>query len=199
MGQGGETVPLPLPRAGAASWKFQASTIDQNGTAAGTSFRFSSGSLELESAWLARPGGGPVESQVTIRNTAATAAVFDSSLLSVSVELQTPPASVYSQFEKRGAGTPLPPMATILRSGVNESIPTGGPGHSEKEGQYIPLAVINAADAHGLYIGSEWELGQFDVRTTASGSSGSVLTSLDVAPIGAADLIKQLPEDCKSR
>ena len=49
---------------------------------------------------------------VTIRNTAATAAVFDSSLLAVSVTLQTPPASVYSQFEKRGAGTP--PISSAL-------------------------------------------------------------------------------------
>ena len=45
MGQGGETVPLPLPRGGATGWTFRG--IGQNSTAA--SFRFSSGSLELES------------------------------------------------------------------------------------------------------------------------------------------------------
>jgi hypothetical protein len=120
--------------------------------------------------------------------------------------LATPNSSVYSQYEKRGAGTPLPPLELILSKGVNVSVPTGGPGHTEKEGQYIPLGFVTAEDTHGLFVGSEWELGHFDIATTDAAVSASassmnkqrhvLSTQLTVAPIEHADMTKHLPDDC---
>jgi hypothetical protein len=192
----GDSVPLPSPRGAPIDWVFKDATHNSSVAA----FRFTAGQLQLESVWAARSGGGPVDNAVTVTNAGSSAVVFDSALKSLDAKLMTPMHSVYSQYEKRGAGTPLPPMEVILHPGnnsanpgLNFTVPVGGPGHVEKEGQYIPLAYINAGDAHGLYIGSEWELGAFDVSTR--GGSDYLLTTLSVSPIGAADATKHLPED----
>ena len=80
--------------------------------------------LELQSMWTVRAGGGPVENAVIISAKSAAQASFDSSVRSMSTKLMSPVHSVYHQYEKRGAGAPLPPIAVILRSG-NSSSATG--------------------------------------------------------------------------
>ena len=196
----GCALPLPSPVSGAREWKLD--SIVQNSTTA--TYRFISGQLELESQWTARPGRGPIENVVSLLNKAMTTEVFDSTLRSALLVLSTPNSSVYSQYEKRGAGTPLPPLELVLAPYVNVSVPTGGPGHTEKEGQYIPLGFVTAEDTHGLFVGSEWELGQFDIVTTAAPVSASssmneqrhtLSTQIAIAPIEHADVAKQLQED----
>ena len=157
----GDSVPLPSPRSSNASasssllWVFQG--VTQNASAA--TFRFVAGQLQLESTWLARSGGGPIQNAVFVINLGSSPATFDSSLISASIKLMAPVGSVYSmyiyilyfkneelcieneelfikiddftRYEKRGAGTPLPPLEVILRPGANHSVPTGGPGHTE--------------------------------------------------------------------
>ena len=193
----GVVVPLPLPRGGSAlAWAFKDAA--QNETVA--TFRFAAGDLELESTWVARDGGGPVENRVQITNRGAAPAVFTSSLQSASTKLMTPPASVFSMHEKRGVGTPLEPMNIVLRPGLNMSVATGGPGrHAEVEGQYIPLAFIHAqgsrysGTAHGIYIGSEWELGHFHL--SSRGGANFLDTILTIKPIEPADSAKNLLDD----
>ena len=197
----GVAVPLPSPRGPSpVNWAFVNAT--QNSTAA-TIWFTAAGDLELESIWIARSGGGPIENMVQIRNGGFTAVVFDSSLESASMKLMPPPGAVFSMFEKRGVGVPLPPMDLILRpeDKLSFSVPTGGPGHgTELEGQYIPLAFIKAegshysGTAHGIYVGSEWELGHFNVTTRGSGSH-LVDTFLVIAPIDPANTTKHLPAD----
>ena len=197
----GCALPLPSPVSGAREWKLD--SIVQNVTTA--TFRFISGQLELDSHWTARPGPGPIENTVSLLNKATTVEVFDSTLRSAVLVLSTPNSSVYSQYEKRGAGTPLPPLELVLAPGANASVPTGGPGRTEKEGQYIPLGFVTAEDTHGLFVGSEWELGHIDIGTTAAllrASSSSMIeqrhtlsTQVAIAPIEHADVAKQLPED----
>ena len=193
----GDTVPLPSPRGSAAQdWTFKTSSLN----ASTAMFGFAAGELELESTWSVADGGGPVEHSMRITNLGTKSVSFGSSLQSFSAKLMTPMHSVYSQYEKRGAGTPEPPIEVILRSGndstalgVNFSVPVGGPGHVEQEGQYLPLAYINAGDSHGLYVGSEWELGRFEA--SSRGGRDYLLTTLSVYPIGSADAAKHLPED----
>jgi hypothetical protein len=203
----GDRVPLPLPRGAAAQaaapldsyWVFNHSAV--NASAASFHFTAVDKQLELQSMWTARAGGGPVENSVIISAISGTAqAIFDSSMRSMSTKLMSPVHSVFHQFEKRGAGAPLPPIAVILRSGnsssatgVNFSVPVGGPGRVAKEGQYMPLAFVDSGQNHGLYIGSEWELGRFDV--SSRGGASYQRTTISVSPIGAADAAKDLPED----
>lgn len=91
-------------------------------------------------------------------------------------------------------------MNVLLQQQLRFSIPTGGPGRgTEEEGQYIPLAYIKVEGSrysdtvHGLFVGSEWELGHFNVTTTASGDD--VDTFLVIAPIDPADGTKNLQAD----
>ena len=199
----GVEVPLPSPRAAAGlRWQFVNAT--QNSTDAAFRFAAPSSGLELTSSWSAQPGGGgPVENSVSIRATAGGTAVFDSALLSASTKLMTPPAAVFSMFEKRGVGTPLPPLDVVLQPEEKQafSVPTGGPGHgTEEEGQYIPLAFLKADGSHytdtvhGLYLGSEWELGHVNVTSRGSGRS-VVDTMIVVAPIDPANATKSLAAD----
>jgi len=190
----GDALPLPSPRgsAGPTAWQFK--SVTQNETTA--SFYFEAGPLQLESTWVARGGGGPVENYVLITNTGSKPAVFDSSLQSVAVKLMTPPSSVFSMYEKRGAGTPLPPMEIAWRPGLSFTVPTGGPGHTAKEGQFLPVTYISATGSrygttmHGLYIGSEWELG-----TVAISTRKVDITTVSINPIGQADPAKNLAAD----
>ena len=91
-------------------------------------------------------------------------------------------------------------MNILLQDQLSLSIPTGGPGRgTEEEGQYIPLAYIKVEGSHysdtvhGLFVGSEWELGHLNVTTTASGDE--VDTFLVVAPIDPANATKHLQAD----
>jgi hypothetical protein len=188
----GDALPLPAPRGAQASWRFTHAT--QNKTVA--SFYFEAGPLQLESTWVARDGGGPVDNSVIVRNSGSKPVVFDSSLKSCAVKLMTPTSSILSMYEKRGAGTPLPPMEIVWRPGLSSSVPTGGPGYTEKEGQYLPMTFITATGSrytgtrHGIFIGSEWELGTVDVSTRKVD-----ITALSISPIGRADPAKNLAAD----
>ena len=48
--------------------------------------------------------------------------------------------------------------------------------------RYIPLAYLTADDAHGLYVGSEWELGsfQFDAQNIRADRNGLMALNVQV-------------------
>jgi hypothetical protein len=147
--------PLPVPVGASDSWRFVSAT--SNETTA--TFQFAAGALQLQSVWAARPGGGPIENTVTVTNTGAAPATFNSTLKSAALQLVVPevidepgtPLTTMNMFEKRGAGTPMPPLSLFMGP-VNKTISTGGPGyHVEDEGQYIPLAYFQG-DRVGFYV-----------------------------------------------
>lgn len=180
---GPQSVPLPVSGAATGTWKFIGKTAGN----ASTSFAFQNGALSLVSVWSGRnPGPGPVEHTVRIVNTASTPAVFNSSLRNIDLKVRgVNQQSRFHAWSKTGFGKPeykdIP-----LTPGVKSTIPTGGP--TSGEGQYIPFGLISVDDTHGMYVGSEWELGSLILGTT-EGAGSDLEVSISTTYLEGSDQI----------
>ena len=184
VSNGPQLVPLPVPGAATGAWKFISKTAGD----ASTSFAFRNGALSLVSVWSGRnPGPGPVEHSVHVVNTASSPAVFNSSLRNIDLVARgVNKQTRFHAWSKTGFGKPeykdIP-----LTSGARITIPTGGP--TSGEGQYIPFGLISVDDAHGMYVGSEWELGSFILGTT-EGAGSDLEVSLATTFLEGSDQIQ---------
>jgi hypothetical protein len=99
----------PTVAAAPFQWVFASATVNQ--TVA--TFRFTAGSMLLESVWWysappagvgdgAGAGAGPIENAVVITATGDATAVFGCGVQSAAVKLMVPVGSVLSMYEKRG-------------------------------------------------------------------------------------------------
>ncbi|HEY3396164.1 MAG TPA: LamG-like jellyroll fold domain-containing protein [Armatimonadota bacterium] len=155
-------VPLPGVQVGAdyqaVPWQFREATEDRT-QGHQVTFRFTCAApaLELTSVWRARPGPGPVENEVSVKNTSTGAVTFGPGLAAASVDLTADAAVTLHRADKTNVGQgrvyedALGPNATFTtNSGV------------------IPLIMLGVGSMHGAYLGFEWELGGFTVATPAN-------------------------------
>ena len=158
---------VPLPVAGNQSaWQFSGFTNSSDGERISEILSFTSGDLRLESIWVAgRTGGGPITNAVRVENTGIAPAVYDSSIRSADLHVETSGSTSFHAFSKTGAGPPEAKQQ-LVSGGLEFTLPCGGP--TSGEGQFIPLGMLNVEDAYGMYVGFEWELGAMTVNASTA-------------------------------
>lgn len=138
----------------AAQWQFQEARIDAGkGTRLTLRFICASTGLILDSEWWARPGPGPVRHALTLRNPSAFP-VGIGSQPSLALDLIAPAAELYAwHFNDEGGGGKFE-ASGIFRDAVVPGYAqkiVATPGYDE-----IPLVILDAAGAEGVYAGMEW-------------------------------------------
>lgn len=127
--------------------------------------------LELKSVWIARPGPGPVENQVTIENKSGSPLIYSPGIAAGGLRLTADKGVTLWSFEKTSVGQGHLDRE-LIRPGTHRSI----------DGRFIPFIMFDVGSAHGAYVGYEWELGFFQI---ASGSDPLDLTT-SIFPITEA-------------
>lgn len=160
------------------NWKYRNATTDNsNGNKLILHFFSTSPNLTLESKWEAKPGVGPVENSVSIRNNTGENITFlDPDVISANIKLTSDSTATLWRFNKgRYLGKKDPrdkPIVNSKQIGANDSITyylsNDGNGSSpEGINSHLPFQVINVNSGHGLYIGYEWSFGVFKNQTGA--------------------------------
>ncbi len=153
---GGQVVPLLYSVSGIVpDWKFQESIIDTtDGTKLELTFISTKPKLELKSIWLARPGAGPVENWVLIKNISGEELIFDANMPAANLQLKTNIPAILHYFEKTDIGNGKV-FSELLSTDC----------HIVTDSKMMPFVMLDVDATHGLYIGYEWELGGFKVTT----------------------------------
>lgn len=139
----------------AAQWRFKEARVDTcEGTKLTLRFISAATDLILDSEWWARPGPGPVRHAMTLRNPSARP-VGIGRQTSLGLDLIAPAAAELHawHFSDEGGGGKFE-ASGIFRDAVapgylQKIVAT--PGYDE-----IPLVVLDAAGAEGVYVGMEW-------------------------------------------
>ncbi len=152
------------------TWRFAgASAEHRDGHKLTLRFECTDPAMEWTSQWHARPGGGPIHHHMSVTNrstqsvTIGEQPTFDLDLTGV--------AALWS-FHSDG-GTPDP--VGVYRHAL-VGIPPGR-RHSVRtvpSGAFIPLAVFEADDRQGVYVGLEWSYCRIETVTLAGGSGPAV-------------------------
>ena len=154
----------------ATAWEFQDARLDTGeGTRLTLRFRSAASGLELDSEWWARPGPGPVRHAMTLRNPSART-VGIGCQPSLQLDLAAPGAEgllCWHISDEGGGGKFATPgvFRDPVAPGYARRI-VATPGYDE-----IPLVILDAAGAEGVYVGMEWSLAHLDLaaRRTAGG------------------------------
>ena len=160
------------------NWKFKNGTIEKsNGVKLTLHFFSTSPNLELESKWEAKPGVGPIENSVAIRNNTGGNITFqDVTIISANIKFTSDSIASLWRFNKgRYLGNKDPrdkPIVTSDKLGANDSITcylSNDANGASPEGinSHLPFQVIDINSRHGLYIGYEWSFGVFKNKTGA--------------------------------
>jgi hypothetical protein len=153
---GGKVVPLLNSVSGIVpDWKFLESIIDTtDGTKLELTFISTKPELELKSTWLARPGAGPVENWVTIKNISGEELICDANMPAANLQIKTDNPAILHYFEKTDIGNGKV-FSELLSTNCN----------IDTDSKMMPFVMLDVDATHGLYIGYEWELGGFKVTT----------------------------------
>jgi hypothetical protein len=155
-------VPLPGEKSVAVGateyaphWKFVGAKEDRtDGYTVTLTFASAMPKLRLKSVWQARSGQGPVENWVTIENQSGGNVIFSPDIVATRLNLQADGQVRLHRAEKTQVDwgkvhyAPLGPKATVT---------TGN--------DMIPLMIFDVGEKHGLYLGFEWEIGGFQVKS----------------------------------
>jgi len=139
------------------NWTYVGSTEDKTGGYTVT-LRFASAipALELKSIWVARPGPGPVENQITIENKSGGAVVYTPDIAASVLRMRGDKSIRLWSFEKTSLGQGHI-GSDLIQSGV----------HISKDSRYVPFIMLDVDSGHGAYIGWEWELGMVRVASAS--------------------------------
>ncbi|MGI4791634.1 MAG: GH36 C-terminal domain-containing protein [Janthinobacterium lividum] len=168
--RGTEVVPfVQIASSAAPAWKFQSATEDYR-SGAKITLRFTSSAphLALNSVWWARPGGGPIENEVTVENQSGEPVVFSAQTAAARLQLRAKSLVSVCYSDKTSAGP-----------GKVHNDPVGPGSSITTTREQIPLTFLAENSAQGLYLGCEWELGGMNV---SSGSDPLQMTAA-VMPI----------------
>lgn len=143
------------------AWAHTSSDLTKNNSAGVTLtmvFTCADPALELKLVWQARSGPGPVHLAMVITNTSnKVVTIYEQESLDVCV---TGPGKDTSVWYVRDDGA-IPDATGVYRDLLAENY-RKELGISEGE-DYIPLAVVDAGGAHGVYFGWEWSVGRIAI------------------------------------
>ena len=157
-------------------WKYKDAIVEKsNGTKLTLRFFSTTPNLELESVWLAKPGVGPVENLVAVKNKSGSSITFqDADIISADINFTADSSVTLWLFNKgkylgRKCQKDKPVVKNIVMVS-NDTIsyflsndPSDGfaPGGNSN----LPFQMFDVNSKHGLYIGYEWSFGIFKNQT----------------------------------
>jgi hypothetical protein len=154
------------------NWKYKDAIIEESdGTKLKLCFSSEVPNLELESVWEAKPGVGPVENSVSIKNNSGQTITFKAAdVISAKINVVADSIVMLWRFNKgRYLGNKYREDRPIVRSEKIESNDTisyflsnDANGHrGYKQNSFLPFQMFDINSRHGLYIGYEWSFGIF--------------------------------------
>ncbi len=158
------------------NWKYKDASIEKsNGTKLTLRFTTTTPDLALESVWEARPGVGPVENSVSIKNNSGQNITFKAAdVISANIDVTADSTITLWRFNKgRYLGKKHKNDRPIINTdtiGSNETIAyflSNDANHSTpyETNSYLPFQMFDINSKHGLYIGYEWSFGIFKNKT----------------------------------
>jgi hypothetical protein len=176
---------MPLPQrvkignaAFQLDWKYKDGTIEEkNGTSLTLRFFSTNPNLELTSVWQAKPGCGPIENAVSIKNNTGNSITFQyADLISANINLTSDSAITLWNFNKGkylGKRSPKDfPIVKNFNIKKNDTVSFfesnyANDGFETDYNSELPFQMYDINLRHGLYIGYEWSFGKF-VNTTGA-------------------------------
>ncbi|MCR4412288.1 MAG: alpha-galactosidase, partial [Thermoguttaceae bacterium] len=149
------------------TWRFAGASLeDREGHKLTLRFECEDPAMEWTSQWRAWPGCGPIHHRMSVTNRSAQPVTIGEQ---PTFDLDLAGAAALWSFHSDG-GTPDP--VGVYRRPLSGVPP--GRRHSVRTvptGEFIPLAVFEADDRQGVYLGLEWSYCRIDTVTVAGGSA----------------------------
>lgn len=141
-------------------WVYQSGKIDESdGTELSITFTNANPSMELKSVWQARKGLGPVRHTMFIKNTSGkTIRIYEQESISVKVSAPEKNTKVWYINDDGSIPDSIGVYKDLLTDGYRKTLRI-----SEAPLDWIPLVVLDANSANGLYVGWEWSIGRINV------------------------------------
>jgi hypothetical protein len=143
----------------ALNWTFQSGTEDKaDGTKVMLVFTNADPALTLTSTWHARSGLGPVRHTMSIRNmTAEAVTIYEQESLEIQVVGPGNDTSVWYINDDGSLPDPAGVFHDPLANGYRKTL------RCSEDQDFIPLAVVDAGGAQGVYLGWEWSIGRLAI------------------------------------
>lgn len=143
-------------------WKYRKATVDNSdGVTLTMVFTSADPALELRTVWHAHKGPGPVRVAMFIANQSdKPAIIFEQESMAVRVSCPGPSATVQYISDDGGIPDATGVYRDRLSANYRKEI-----GISEAQ-DYIPLVLLDAGGAQGIYVGWEWSIGRMAVSAT---------------------------------
>lgn len=146
-------------------WVFQDATVDQgDGTTVTLRFTNQHPALELKSVWQAHAGPGPVRHTMFVRNQ-ADAPVTISEQESLALHAVGPDSQTSVRYINDDGS--LPDSTGVYQDALNASYRKVLRVSEQQD--WIPFVAVDAAGAHGLYLGWEWSVGRLTMAGDSAG------------------------------
>ena len=152
-------------------WVYQNGKIDEgDGTTLTITFLNATPSMELKSVWQARKGKGPVRHTMFIKNRSdKTVRIYEQE--SICLQVSAPEKNTKVLYINDDGSIPdsIGVYKDSLIDGYNKTLRI-----SNAPLDWIPLVVLDANSANGLYIGWEWSIGRISV-SRANEMEGTII------------------------
>jgi len=157
-------------------WKYKDAIVEKSmGTKLTLRFLSTMPNLILESVWEAKPGIGPIENRVSIKNNSGESVTFqDADVISANLDVTADSTITLWRFNKgRYLGRKHKndnPIVNSDKIGTNDTISyflsNDANGHTPQgTNTHLPFQIFDVNSKHGLYIGYEWSFGMFSDKT----------------------------------
>jgi hypothetical protein len=156
------------------AWTYREATVDEkDGVALTVVFTCANPALELRSVWQTYEGPGPVHLSMFIVNKSDQAVtIYEQESLDVRVSGPGENTSVRYINDDGVMPDQVGVYRDLLTEGYRKEL------RFSEDQDYIPLAVIDAGGAHGVYFGWEWSIGRMAISTDKAPGGARVM--LDV-------------------
>jgi len=153
-------------------WKYKGAALDNiNSTKLTLGFFSKNPNLELTSVWEAKPGTGPIENSVSIKNnTGDSIKINYSDVVSANIKLTSDSSVtlwrfIKGRYLKRRDSLDVPAVKnkkltssdTISYFQSNDAMS----GKLNEINGHLPFQIFDVNSRHGIYIGYEWSFGKF--------------------------------------
>ncbi len=150
------------------NWRYQKGVkTEHDGTTVTITFTNANPAMELTSIWQARSGPGPVRHTMFIKNNSSVQVTIYQQV-SLDAHVLGGPGTNVTVCYINDDGS-LPDATGVyhdkLANGYRKTL------RFSEEQDFIPLLILDAGSAHGIYLGWEWSIGQMAID--ASGTPGS--------------------------